>query len=213
MRALGTTVAVVSVLALCACKDDKRPPSSTTATAPSSTTPSSTPSSTTPSGETPSSTVPSAPEAGGHGITVTPKGGDFVLGDGKFTVVFPDEPKLEVDPADGTVTAEGGSGVNVYTLSIISGDEIEGKQDELSLVVGGIFEGLEGKLAKQTPYPPHGLKFEGSAKDDADGWQVVGWTLAQPATKRIYVLMFQLPNDRSFTAQDAQKVATSFKLI
>jgi hypothetical protein len=188
--------ALVLLLALAACKDNKAP-----APVP---TPTPTPTPTTP--------TPSAKPTG-HGITVTPKGGDFELGDGKFTVVFPDEPKLEVDPADGTITAEGGAGINVYTLSIISGDEIEGQQHELPLVIGGIFEGLEGKEAKQTPYPPHGIRFEGSAKDGDDGWQVVGWTLAQPATKRIYVLMFQLPNDRSFTRQQAEVVATSMKLI
>ena len=186
--------ALVLLLALAACKNEKAP---APVPAPTPTTPTPTP----------------AAKPSGHGITVTPKGSDFELGDGKFTVLFPDEPKLEVDPADGTITAEGGAGINVYTLSIISGDEIEGQQHELPLVIGGIFEGLEGKQAKQTPYPPHGIKFEGSAKDGDDGWQVVGWTLAQPATKRIYVLMFQLPNDRSFTRAHAEVVATSFKLI
>ena len=193
--------ALVIMLALVACKDDKPPPLPPAPTATLTPTPTPKP---TPEAET--------LEPGEHGITVTPKGKTFELTDGKFTLVFPDEPKLEVDPADGTITAEGGQGTNVYTLSIIHGDEIEGKEAELPLVIGGIFEGLEGKLGKQTPHP-NGLKFEGSAKDAGDSWQVIGWTLAQPKTKRIYVLMFQLPNDRTFTKQEAEAIASTLKLL
>ena len=143
--------ALVIAFALVACKSDKPPP-------PPAVTPA------------PSEPAPKPDKPAGHGITVTPNGDHFELADGKFSVVFPDEPKIEVDPQDGSITAEGGKGINVYTLSIIHGDEIKGAQDELPHVIGGIFQGLSGKLGTQKAYPPHGLVFDGTATDDGETW-------------------------------------------
>ena len=188
---------IVFALVLVACKKDDKPPPSPTAT------PSATP--------TPEKSTPSAPVT--KDVVITPKGDKFEAGDGRFTILLPDKPKADVDTSDGrTTTLEGGTGLNIYTFSVIESEGIEGKASELPTFIGGIFQGLEATAGPQRPWRGDGLRFEGTAKDGDGTYDVIGWTVAQPSTKRIYVLLYQL-SEPGLTKADAEAVANTLKLL
>lgn len=146
-------------------------------------------------------------------VVITPKDDKFEAGDGRFTILLPDKPKADVDTSDGrTTTLEGGKGLNIYTFSVIESEGIEGKAHELPTFIGGIFQGLEATAGPQRPWRGDGIRFEGTAKDGADTYEVIGWTIAQPSTKRIYVLLYQL-SEPGLTKADAEAVANTLKLL
>ena len=181
-------------LALVACKktEDKPPPVPTTSS---------------------SSTKPEAKPAVTKDVVLTEMGTDFEASDGRFSILLPDKPKIDVDTSDGrTTTLEGGKGLNIYTFSVIESEGIEGKASELPTFIGGIFQGLEATPGPQRSWRGDGLRFEGTAKDGADTYEVIGWTIAQPSTKRIYVLLYQL-SEPGLTKTDAEVVANTLKLL
>jgi len=146
-------------------------------------------------------------------VVVTPQGDKFEAGDGQFTVLLPDKPKVDVDTSDGrTTTLEGGKGLNIYTFSVIESEGIEGVARELPTFISGIFQGLEATAGPQKPWRGDGIRFEGVAKDGEDTYDIIGWTIAQPRTKRIYVLLYQL-SEPGLTKADAEAVANTLKLL
>ena len=157
--------------------------------------------------------TPEAKPAAPKDVVLTEKGTSFEAGDGRFTILLPDKPKIDVDTSDGrTTTLEGGKGLNIYTFSVIESTGIEGKPHELPTFIGGIFQGLEATAGPQRPWRGDGIRFEGTAKDGEDTYEVIGWTIAQPSTKRIYVLLYQL-SEPGLTKADAEVVANTLKLL
>jgi hypothetical protein len=148
-----------------------------------------------------------------HGITITPKAGGYELGDGKFTIQFPDKPRILLDTRDGRrVTAEAGTAVNHYSFTLFEAPELKGNAGELPFLIQGIFAGLEASNVKQAPWRD-GIAFEGTVGDGTQTWPTMGWTVGDPKAKRIYLFMIELPNGGTLTKQDGQAIANTLKLL